>query len=61
MPFVTERFVGNALGYVRMIRSGGLNHYSRAMKFIPDFNNEVGFTELVKQANLPEETQLAAK
>ena len=31
---ITE--IGNALGYVRLIRAGGLHHVSSAVEFIPD-------------------------
>lgn len=47
-------FLGNALGYVRMIKSGGLNFCSIATSFIPDLKkvmqfegicNNLGFTK----------------
>jgi len=38
---VTE--IGNALGYVRMVRSGGLHHCSNAIKFVPDLENMPSF------------------
>ena len=31
---ITE--IGNALGYVRMVRSGGLHHLANAIRFVPD-------------------------
>jgi WASH complex subunit 7 len=34
---ITE--IGNALGYVRMIRTGGINASSNGMQFIPDVQN----------------------
>lgn len=34
---ITE--IGNALGYVRMVRSAGMNHCSNAIKFVPDLNH----------------------
>lgn len=34
---ITE--IGNALGYVRLIRAGGLNHVSGAVGFIPDLES----------------------
>ncbi|KAF0700829.1 Aste57867_8680 [Aphanomyces stellatus] len=33
---ITE--MGNALGYVRMVRSAGMNYCSNAIKFVPDLN-----------------------
>lgn len=33
---ITE--IGNALGYVRMVRSAGMNYCSNAIKFVPDLN-----------------------
>jgi len=41
---ITE--IGNAMGYVRMIRSGGLLHTSNAIKFVPDIEGVVKFTSL---------------
>lgn len=41
---VTE--IGNSLGYVRMIRSGGLLHTSNAIKFVPDIEGLVKFAPL---------------
>ena len=35
---VTE--IGNAMGFVRMVRSGGMHYVSNAIKFIPDLNAE---------------------
>lgn len=39
-------FLGNALGYVRMIKSGGLHYCSIATSFIPDLKNVIQFEEL---------------
>lgn len=33
---ITE--IGNALGYVRMVRSGGLHHLANAIQFVPDLD-----------------------
>lgn len=33
---ITE--IGNAMGYVRMVRSAGMNYCSNAIKFVPDLN-----------------------
>lgn len=39
-------FSGNALGYVRMIKSGGLNFCSIATSFIPNLKKVIQFEEL---------------
>nr|CAD7441834.1 unnamed protein product [Timema bartmani] len=44
--------IGNAMGYVRMIRSGGLHCCSNAIRFIPDLEDIVAFKELCTQDNL---------
>lgn len=38
---ITE--IGNALGYVRMVRSAGLHATSNAIKFLPDLTNIISF------------------
>ncbi|CAG0879275.1 unnamed protein product, partial [Cyprideis torosa] len=53
--------IGNALGYVRMIRSGGLHCCSKAAAFIPDLDGVTSFEALAKEANLPEESVAASK
>ena len=53
--------IGNAMGYVRMIRSGGLLACARAMKFVPDLQNIVSFEELSEKEGLSPETTAAAK
>ena len=52
---------GNAMGYIRMIRSGGLHCCSNAIRFIPDLEDIVNFEELCKEENLSLEAQRAAK
>lgn len=52
--------IGNAMGYVRMIRSGGLHCCSSAIRFVPDLEDIVNFEELVKEEGLSEETQKAS-
>lgn len=42
-------FLGNALGYVRMIKSGGLNFCSIATSFIPDLKNLINFEKMCKE------------
>ncbi|KAL6052161.1 WASH complex subunit 4 [Balamuthia mandrillaris] len=55
---ITE--IGNAMGYIRMIRSGGLYYTSNAIKFVPDLQEIPSFTELANQATLPPHTIEAA-
>ena len=56
---ITE--IGNAMGYIRMVRSGGLHYTSNAIKFIPDLQNVPNFDESVATEQLPMSTQNAAK
>nr|KAF6454249.1 WASH complex subunit 4 [Molossus molossus] len=53
--------IGNAMGYVRMIRSGGLHCSSNAIRFVPDLEDIINFEELVKEEGLAEETVKAAR
>jgi len=53
--------IGNAMGYIRMVRSGGLHYCSNAVNFVPDLENLVSFEELVQDARLAEETVVAAR
>ena len=52
---------GNAMGYVRMIRSGGLHCCSNAIRFIPDLEDIVSFGDACTEEGLAAETQAAAK
>eukprot|EP00794_Sanderia_malayensis_P006146 gene6146-6852_t len=56
---ITE--IGNAMGYIRMIRSGGLHYVSNAVRFVPDLEDIVSFEELATEAKLPGETLESAK
>eukprot|EP01136_Pigoraptor_vietnamica_P005657 Opistho-1_new@37581 len=53
--------IGNAMGYIRMIRSGGLHYCSDAIRFVPDIDDIVSFEELVKQENLQPDVVHAAR
>ncbi|KXJ13474.1 WASH complex subunit 7 [Exaiptasia diaphana] len=53
--------IGNAMGYIRMIRSGGLHCCSNAIRFVPDLEDIVSFEELVKEEELSVEALQAAK
>jgi WASH complex subunit 7 len=50
---ITE--IGNALGYVRMVRSASMNSCSEAVKFIPDLENIVEYERLVGSKEPAEE------
>jgi len=52
---------GNAMGYVRMIRSGGLHCCSNAIQFIPDLEDIDKFEEMVAEEQLSAECQRAAR
>jgi WASH complex subunit 7 len=49
------------MGYIRMVRSGGLHCCSNAIRFIPDLEDIVNFEELCKEEGLSTECQQAAK
>ncbi|OXU21172.1 hypothetical protein TSAR_000460 [Trichomalopsis sarcophagae] len=53
--------IGNALGYVRLIRSGGLHASSNAISFLPDINSSSTFDNMCKDLNFSATTQEAAK
>lgn len=52
--------IGNALGYVRLIRSGGLHACANAVSFLPDINTP-GFEASAGNLKYSETTQAAAK
>eukprot|EP01113_Clastostelium_recurvatum_P020853 TRINITY_DN2468_c0_g1_i2.p1 TRINITY_DN2468_c0_g1~~TRINITY_DN2468_c0_g1_i2.p1 ORF type:complete len:1156 (+),score=429.18 TRINITY_DN2468_c0_g1_i2:487-3468(+) len=53
--------IGNAMGYIRLVRSGGLHYISNAIKFVPDLQNISKFEELVTKEGLSPETTTASK
>lgn len=53
--------IGNAMGYIRMVRSGGLHCCSNAIRFIPDLEDIVNFEELTREEGLSPECQFAAR
>jgi len=55
---ITE--IGNALGYVRMVQSGGLHYCSNAIKFVPDLENIPAFHQNIGEEKLSPETKVAA-
>ena len=56
---ITE--IGNAMGYVRMVRSGGQHYISRAISFIPTMGRETSFEEHASRDGLSEESVTAAR
>jgi WASH complex subunit 7 len=58
---ILNYFVGNAMGYIRMIRSGGLHCCSNAIRFVPDLEDIVNFEELCKEEGLSLECQIASR
>eukprot|EP01119_Soliformovum_irregulare_P013331 TRINITY_DN3530_c0_g1_i1.p1 TRINITY_DN3530_c0_g1~~TRINITY_DN3530_c0_g1_i1.p1 ORF type:complete len:1148 (+),score=441.88 TRINITY_DN3530_c0_g1_i1:162-3605(+) len=56
---ITE--IGNAMGYIRMIRSGGFQYVSNAIKFVPDLRDINSFEEMATSAKLSAETCQASK
>jgi WASH complex subunit 7 len=70
---ITE--IGNALGYVRMVRSASMYYCSEAVKFLPEFEDVISFADhagkgqeakedgepAVEGANLSDETVRSAK
>lgn len=53
--------IGNALGYVRLIRSGGLHASSNAVSFLPDIDRTIPYESLCAGLNYSTTTQTAAK
>lgn len=56
---VTE--IGNAMGYIRMIRTAGHHYISSAIKFVPDLSDIPVFEQSATEAQLSEETRKAAR
>jgi len=47
--------MGNAMGFVRIMRNGGLHYSSDAISFVPDVEEVVNFEELAKADDISEE------
>eukprot|EP00048_Salpingoeca_helianthica_P015476 m.226982 g.226982 ORF g.226982 m.226982 type:complete len:1195 (+) comp17088_c0_seq1:325-3909(+) len=56
---ITE--IGNAMGYIRLIRSGGLHCCSDAIRFVPDLDNIESFERMAQDEHLNETTVAAAR
>lgn len=48
--------IGNAMGYIRMIRSGGIHACANAMRFVPDLDGILNLEDLTKEEELPTDT-----
>jgi WASH complex subunit 7 len=51
------------MGYVRMIRSGGLNFCSNAIRFVPDLDDIINFEQFTNElkVKLSKESENSAK
>lgn len=49
------------MGYIRMIRSGGLRCCSNAIRFVPDIDDIVNLEELVAAGELSDEVVSSAR
>lgn len=54
-------YLGNALGYVRMIKSGGLNFCLIATSFIPDLKKVIQFEELCNNSRFTKHCSNSAR
>lgn len=53
--------IGNAIGYVRMIRSGALHECTEATVFLPVIDGELNFTKYCKEESLHDMSTAAAE
>jgi len=53
--------VGNVLGYVRMVRSGGLHQCYKSIQFVPDVDDVPSFADKIAEDGLSEQTKNAAE
>jgi len=62
MFFLSKKgtFLGNALGYVRMIRSGGLHSVSNSIRFVPDLEDIQNFEKITIDEGLTDPEVLEA-
>eukprot|EP01088_Endostelium_zonatum_P014541 TRINITY_DN3239_c0_g1_i1.p1 TRINITY_DN3239_c0_g1~~TRINITY_DN3239_c0_g1_i1.p1 ORF type:complete len:1217 (-),score=305.58 TRINITY_DN3239_c0_g1_i1:81-3731(-) len=56
---ITE--IGNAMGYIRLIRSGGLYYTSNAIKFVPDLSDIPNFESLLSSSTDSSPSSLETK
>merc|ERR1711916_135602 len=53
--------IGNAMGYIRMIRSGGLHATAGEIKFVPDIAEMLAFQDMAAEEGLSGPTIDAAR
>ncbi|XP_059490838.1 WASH complex subunit 4 [Neocloeon triangulifer] len=53
--------IGNAIGYVRMMRSGSRLYISKAISFVPDLEDVVSFEKMTREEGLPDSCIQSAK
>uniref|UniRef100_A0A6U0K852 WASH complex subunit 4 n=1 Tax=Percolomonas cosmopolitus TaxID=63605 RepID=A0A6U0K852_9EUKA len=56
---ITE--IGNAMAYIRMVRTGGLRYIADSVQFVPDLDSVEDFEKWSAEHNLSEETQKAGQ
>ncbi|KAH0787186.1 WASH complex subunit 7 [Histomonas meleagridis] len=56
---ITE--IGNALGFVRMVKNGGTRYLNKANDFVYDEDESLSFYEFAKEVQLPDATMDATK
>ena len=49
------------MGYIRMIRSGGLNCCSSAIRYVPDLEDIVSFEKMCEEVDLTGDTLVSAR
>lgn len=52
---------GNGMGYIRMVRSGGLNICSNAIRFLPDLQSVASFADTLEGEGVSDATLQAAR
>ena len=52
-----NHILGNTMGYVRMIKAGGLHFLSNSIRFVPDLDDIPNFEQLVIDEGLDASTE----
>ena len=53
--------IGNALGYVRLVRSGGLRHIGESIAYVPDLRDTNSFAEMAEEELMSAEAIRASR
>lgn len=53
--------IGNALGYVRLIRSASLKHNAHVFKYIPDILTNLKFEKIAQELGIRDDTYESMK